>query len=92
MPSGRELASRFEVSRPTIYETIIAWEITGLITIKTGSGIYILAKTSTQAPRTLGEVPCLFEESEAQLHIGDLAAARLSKVQLRSIEQARLQF
>ena len=71
---------------------MIALEIAGLVEIKTGSGIYVLARTETQAPRTLDDVPGPFEVLEARLLIepqaASLAAARISKTQLKSIEQA----
>ena len=57
LPSERELASRFEVSRPTIREAMIALEIAGLVEIKTGSGIYVLTQTEIQAPSLLDDVP-----------------------------------
>ena len=92
LPSERELASRFEVSRPTIREAMIALEIAGLVEIKTGSGIYVLTKTEIQAPSLLDDVPGPFEVLEARLLIepqaASLAAARISKAQLTSIDQA----
>ncbi|MGB0214487.1 MAG: FadR/GntR family transcriptional regulator [Alteromonas oceani] len=92
LPSERDLASRFEVSRPTIREAMIALEIAGLVEIKTGSGIYVLAQTETLAPHSLDDVPGPFEVLEARLLIepqaASLAAARISKAQLKSIEQA----
>ena len=42
LPSERDLAASFEVSRPTIREAMIALEIAGLVEIRTGSGIYAL--------------------------------------------------
>ena len=92
LPSERELANRFEVSRPTIREAMIALEIAGLVEIKTGSGIYVLTQTEIQAPALLDDVPGPFEVLEARLLIepqaASLAAARISKAQLTSIDQA----
>ena len=42
LPPERELAERFNVSRPTIREAIIALEVLGRVQVKTGSGIYVL--------------------------------------------------
>ena len=82
LPSERDLAGRFEVSRPTIREAMIALEIAGLVDIKTGSGIYVLAQTETLVPRSLDDVPGPFEVLEARLLIepqaASLAAARIS--------------
>ena len=82
LPSERDLAGRFEVSRPTIREAMIALEIAGLVDIKTGSGIYVLAQTETLVPRSLDDVPGPFEILEARQLIepqaDSLAAARIS--------------
>ena len=44
LPSERELAEKLNVSRPTIREAMIALELSGIVEIKTGSGIYIKEK------------------------------------------------
>lgn len=47
LPPERELAEKFEVSRPTIREAIIALEVREKVEVKTGSGVYVL-KTVNQ--------------------------------------------
>ncbi len=42
LPPERELAERFNVSRPTIREAIIALEVREKVEVKTGSGVYVL--------------------------------------------------
>jgi DNA-binding FadR family transcriptional regulator len=42
LPSERELAQTFEVSRPTVREAIIALELDGLVDVRLGSGVYVL--------------------------------------------------
>lgn len=44
LPSERELAEKLNVSRPTIREAMIALELSGIVEIKTGSGIYVIQK------------------------------------------------
>ncbi|WP_312084868.1 FadR/GntR family transcriptional regulator [Brevundimonas sp.] len=44
LPGERELAERFNVSRVTIREAEIALEALGWISIKTGSGVYVLPR------------------------------------------------
>jgi GntR family transcriptional repressor for pyruvate dehydrogenase complex len=41
LPSERDLAAAFKVSRPTIREAMIALEIRGLAEVRHGSGIYV---------------------------------------------------
>src|ERR1700735_3182305 len=41
LPSERDLAASFKVSRPTIREAMIALEIRGLVESRHGSGIYV---------------------------------------------------
>ena len=41
LPPERELAERFNVSRPTVREAIIALETLERVTVKTGSGVYV---------------------------------------------------
>ena len=42
LPPERELAERFNVSRPTVREAIIALETLERVSVKTGSGVYVL--------------------------------------------------
>jgi len=46
LPPERELADKFNVSRPTIREAIIALEVRGKVEVKTGSGVYVLQSSS----------------------------------------------
>lgn len=41
LPPERVLAERYNVSRPTIREAIIALEVRGQVEVKTGSGVYL---------------------------------------------------
>jgi len=41
LPAERELAARFNVSRPTVREAIIALEVQGLVEVRVGSGAYV---------------------------------------------------
>jgi len=42
LPSERELAQAFSVSRPTIREAIIALELDRLVEVRVGSGVYVI--------------------------------------------------
>ncbi len=65
LPSERDLAEEYNVSRPTVREAMIALEIRGLVEARPGSGIYV-----TEAPAEQGPAPELdigaFELTEAR--------------------------
>lgn len=88
LPSERDLAQRFEVSRPTIREAMIALEIAGLVEVRSGSGVYVKAQGG---PSSLVENadPGPFEILEARKVIeGEtcaLAAERISDAQLEEL-------
>lgn len=90
LPSERDLASKFGVSRPTIREAMIALEIEGLVEIRTGSGIYVTQKQTVADISDTGPGP--FEIFEARRIIESetaaLAAARISEEQLKDLEDA----
>ena len=48
LPAERHLAITYAVSRPTVREALIALEIDGLVDVRMGSGVYVLA-TSPQS-------------------------------------------
>lgn len=73
LPSERELAERFSVSRPTIREAIIALEALQRVQVKTGSGIYVLDSTNN-ANGNLASISA-YELTEARALIEGEAAA-----------------
>ncbi|MEM1175052.1 MAG: FadR/GntR family transcriptional regulator [Pseudomonadota bacterium] len=90
LPPERVLAERFEVSRPTIREAIIALEALGRVEVKTGSGVYVLTRPahtngvdSTISAFELTEARALIEGEAAAL-----AATMISDEQLRELEIA----
>lgn len=88
LPSERDLAAQFGVSRPTIREAMIALEIAGLVEVRSGSGVYVLKATSRPGP--LGNDPGPFEILEARRLIeGEtcaLAAQRIGDEQLQQLQ------
>ena len=90
LPSERDLAATFKVSRPTIREAMISLEIRGLAEARHGSGIYV-----TDKPPTLeggGDLDIgAFELTEARrLFEGEaaaLAATTISDDRLEELER-----
>ena len=92
LPSERELAVRFAVSRPTIREAMIALEIAGLVQIRTGSGIFVLNKRKSHTSGLRDEGPGPSEILEARRVLESetvaLVAARISEQQIVNLEAA----
>ena len=95
LPAERDLAEQFGVSRPTIREAMIALEISGLVEVRSGSGVYVLEQESAPTPLTDSEAPGPFEILEARRLIESetaaLAATRISPEQLAELEQLLLE-
>ena len=90
LPSERDLAGQFGVSRPTIREAMIALEIAGAVEVRSGSGVYVLEKAGRPAQLSDTQGPGPFEILEARRLIeGEvcaLAAERISEAQLLNLQ------
>ena len=90
LPPERELAERFNVSRPTIREAIIALEALGWVQVKTGSGIYVLERQSVDG-NSLGNIsPFELTETRALVEgeAAALAASLITEEELAELEQS----
>ena len=78
LPPERELAERFDVSRPTVREAIIALETLEYVEVKTGSGVYVIENRKT----TNGNYDNVsaFELTETRALIEGEAAALAAKM------------
>jgi GntR family transcriptional repressor for pyruvate dehydrogenase complex len=94
LPSERELADKFQVSRPTVREAMLALEIRGLVEARHGSGVYVTQALPTEA-RNPGPNVSAFELLEARSLVegeaAALAAATLSDADLASLDEILLQ-
>lgn len=73
LPAERDLAARYNVSRPTVREAIIALEVQGLVEVRVGSGAYVLRLPGTED--SPGFNISAFEITEARLLFEGEAAA-----------------
>jgi len=89
LPSERELAQTFAVSRPTIREAIIALELDHLVDVRTGSGVYVVNKKPPSGKAGVTDIGP-FELLEARRAIeGEtcaLAATRIEDTQLTELD------
>jgi DNA-binding FadR family transcriptional regulator len=78
LPAERELAVKYNVSRPTMREAIIALEIANRVEVRKGSGVYVLPHTTAKSPLSPGNNLDLdvgpFELTEARMLIEGEAA------------------
>src|SRR6187401_619150 len=82
LPPERDLAAQLHVSRTSVREALIALELSGLIDIRMGSGVYVkaqgpLARTGI-APRT-GDETGPFEQLRARWFVEGETAALAAK-------------
>ena len=93
LPSERDLAEQFKVSRPSVREALIALEVMGFVQIKMGSGVYV-CKASPRKPRAPVKEFAPFELIQAraliEAEIAAQAAINRTDAQLHELEQ-RLQ-
>lgn len=90
LPPERELAERFNVSRPTIREAIIALEALGHVQVKTGSGIYVLENLELNSGDFNDISPFELTESRALIEgeAAALAAKMINEEELRALEKS----
>lgn len=90
MPSERDLAARFEVSRPTIREAMIALEVDGLVEVITGSGVYVIShtrKAGTPAPMDIGPFELLEARARVEGETAALAARHITDEALSELDE-----
>lgn len=91
LPSERELADEFGVSRPTIRDAMIALEFQGLVEARQGSGVYVtLTTTPIPEDATDLDVSALEWTEARRLFEGEacaLSAAIATEEQLGSLER-----
>jgi GntR family transcriptional repressor for pyruvate dehydrogenase complex len=87
LPSERDLAAAFKVSRPTIREAMIALEIRGLAEVRHGSGIYVADAPPAHAGAGDLDIGA-FELTEARrLFEGEAAALAATTIDEGGIEE-----
>jgi len=85
LPSERDLAEEFNVSRPTVREAMIALEIRGLVEARHGSGVYVTNRGEAKLVVDIDPAPEFdigpFELTEARrLFEGETAALAASVI------------
>ena len=89
LPSERELADDFRVSRPTIRDAMIALEFQGLVEARQGSGVYVKAAPQIAEDAAERDVSALELAEARRLFEGEacaLAAAMITEEQVARLE------
>lgn len=97
LPSERELAASFQVSRPTVREAVIALELAGMVEVRNGSGVYVIEKSSDAmtpsemdiGPFELAEARRLFEGESAALAAGLITDNELLQLEATILEMEK---
>ena len=75
LPAERELAAQLGVSRPSVREALIALEVEGLVEVRVGSGVHVVAREPGPQAGRVGNAFGPFEIIRArQVVEGELAA------------------
>ena len=93
LPSERDLAEQFKVSRPSVREALIALEVMGFVQIKMGSGVYVCKPNPRKQHAAVKEfAPFELIQARALIEAEIAAQAALNRTdaQLQELEQ-RLQ-
>ena len=91
LPSERDLAQSFSVSRPTIREAVIALELDGLVEVRLGSGVYVrrstpLASKDSAPGPDVGPFELLEARRVIESEICAMAATRITSQQLSLLD------
>lgn len=90
LPPERDLAQQLGVSRPSVREALIALEVEGLVEVRMGSGIYVVALESAASRPALGDACGPFEIIRArQVLEGELAALAACSMSAAQIDGLR---
>jgi GntR family hexuronate regulon transcriptional repressor len=90
LPSERELAEEFSVSRPTVRDAMIALEFQGLVEARQGSGVYVTVVAPAVGEALEPEVTALALTEARRLFEGEvcaLSAACITDEQLAQLER-----
>ncbi|KEI73392.1 GntR family transcriptional regulator [Endozoicomonas elysicola] len=99
LPAERDIAEMLNVSRTIVREALIMLELEGLIEVRKGSGIHVIASENTQNVGTTSENDAAafndvgpFELLQArqliESHVASFAATQLNKTNLQNMRSA----
>ncbi len=92
LPAERDLALQLGVSRPSVREALIALEVEGLVEVRMGSGIHVVANqpssTGLVEPGTFGPFEIIRARQVIECELASMAAEAATPDQLQGLRQA----
>jgi DNA-binding FadR family transcriptional regulator len=92
LPPERDLAAQLGVSRPSVREALIALEVEGLVEVRMGSGIYVVAReAAASAPRVdtaYGPFEIIRARQVVECELAALAARQMDATQHQALRNA----
>jgi GntR family transcriptional regulator, transcriptional repressor for pyruvate dehydrogenase complex len=93
LPAERDLAARLAVSRPSVREALIALEVEGLVEVRPGSGIHVIAREPAPSaqrlrPDDVGPFEIMGARHLIEGELAALAAQNATPAQVDSLLQA----
>ena len=93
LPAERDLAATLGVSRPSVREALIALEVEGLVEVRPGSGIHVVAREpAASAPRiepnAFGPFEIIRARQVVEGELAALAATRATRPQVAGLREA----
>ena len=92
LPPERDLAQQLGVSRPSVREALIALEVEGLVCVRMGSGIEVIAREPAASARRVdaafGPFETLLARQLLEAELAAQAALHCQPAQLQDLQQA----
>jgi len=96
LPAERDLARQLGVSRPSVREALIAMEVEGWVEIRTGSGIYVIDRTTREnhskgtllAPAEWGPLELIRARRVIEGEIASIAAVQAKRKNIDAMRKA----
>ena len=92
LPPERDLAAQLGVSRPSVREALIALEVEGLVEVRMGSGIYVLASdraaTAQRVDSAYGPFEIIRARQVVECELAALAARQMDAAQQQGLRDA----
>jgi DNA-binding FadR family transcriptional regulator len=93
LPAERDLATQLGVSRPSVREALIALEVEGLVEVRMGSGIHVIAREPARPPleaSAFGPFEIIRARQVVEGELAALAAACMDDAQVEGLREAVL--